>query len=62
MLTDADHRLLRLLVAGLGNQALARELCISEPTLKRQMQKLLIKLRVENRVQAAVLATRQRLL
>jgi DNA-binding NarL/FixJ family response regulator len=41
---------------GLGNQAIAQKLFVSEATVKTQIAHILDKLRVDNRVQAVIAA------
>ena len=51
--------MLKLLAAGLSNKRIARELEISEITVKAHVSLILKKLRVANRVQAAIEARRR---
>jgi DNA-binding NarL/FixJ family response regulator len=60
-LTERETEVLRGLVAGKSNGQIARELLVSPRTVKHHVSSVLAKLGVENRVQAAVLAVRQRL-
>ena len=53
--------MLRLVAAGRDNPDIARELVISQSTVKRHVEAILDKLGVDNRVQAAVAAVRRRL-
>jgi DNA-binding NarL/FixJ family response regulator len=57
-LTDRESDVLRLLVTGCDNQAIAATLFISASTVKHHVTAILHKLGVENRVQAAVEAVR----
>jgi DNA-binding NarL/FixJ family response regulator len=52
---------LSLIAAGRDNPDIAKELFISQSTVKRHVEAILGKLGVENRVQAAVAAVRRRL-
>jgi DNA-binding NarL/FixJ family response regulator len=61
-LTARELAVLRLLVEGKENNEIASELIISVQTVKSHVSNLLEKLAVENRVQAAVAAVRNRLL
>lgn len=53
-LTAQQHRVLRLLAEGLSNKQIARELKISEITVKVHVSSILKKLGVANRVKAAM--------
>ena len=55
-LTDREREVLALVARGTGNAEIARELYLSEGAVKANISKLLIKLRCQNRVQAACLA------
>jgi DNA-binding NarL/FixJ family response regulator len=58
-LTSRQKRVLKLLAAGLSNKRIARELAISEITVKAHVSLILRKLGVANRVQAAIEARRR---
>ena len=58
-LTEEDQALLRLLVGGLKDEAIARQLGWSLRTMRRRMRRLLDQLGAENRFQAGVLAARR---
>ena len=60
-LSPREVEVLRLIAAGRDNPDIARELFISQSTVKRHVEAILSKLGVENRVQAAVAAVRRRL-
>ena len=60
-LSPREVEVLRLIAAGRDNPDIARELYISQSTVKRHVEAILVKLQVENRVQAAVAAVRRRL-
>jgi NarL family two-component system response regulator LiaR len=60
-LSEREAEVLRLMVQGLSNQAIADTLIISIPTVKTHVQHILQKLHVSDRTQAALLALRQRL-
>jgi two-component system nitrate/nitrite response regulator NarL len=55
-LSPREHNLLRALVNGKSNKAIARDLGMSEAVVKVQLKTLLRKVRVNNRTQAAVWA------
>ena len=57
-LSERELEILRLLAEGLSNEQIAARLYLSPRTVKNQISALLVKLGVENRVQAAVLAVR----
>jgi DNA-binding NarL/FixJ family response regulator len=60
-LSPREVEVLRLIAGGRDNPDIARELFISQSTVKRHVEAILGKLGVENRVQAAVAAVRRRL-
>ncbi len=55
-LTGREHQILELLAKGSSNKEIARELGLSEKTVKHYMTNILQKLQVRNRVEAALLA------
>jgi DNA-binding NarL/FixJ family response regulator len=57
-LTEREHQILELLAEGLSNVEIAERACISENTVKKHIRRLLEKLHLNNRVQAAVYAVR----
>jgi DNA-binding NarL/FixJ family response regulator len=61
-LSAREFEVLRLITDGKGNPEIARLLEISEQTVKTYVSNLLLKLGVENRIQAAVYAVRNGLL
>ena len=61
-LTKREKEVLRLMAHGKENAQIAKELFISVQTVKHHVSNILLKLEVENRVQAAVQAFRSRLL
>ena len=56
-----ELEVLRLVAQGRENSEIAEELVISLPTVKHHISNILMKLQVENRIQAAVYAVRSRL-
>ncbi|MCL2534998.1 MAG: response regulator transcription factor [Nocardiaceae bacterium] len=60
-LTAQERRLLALLGEGLTNRQIAARMCLAEKTVKNYVSRLLAKLGVERRTQAAVLAARLQL-
>jgi DNA-binding NarL/FixJ family response regulator len=57
-LTPRELQVLELLARGLDNAAIARTLFLSQHTVKNHVSSILIKLQVQNRIQAAVRAVR----
>jgi DNA-binding NarL/FixJ family response regulator len=55
-LSDREQEVLRLLGTGESNADLARRLIVSEATVKTYVSRLLTKLDLTNRTQAAILA------
>jgi DNA-binding NarL/FixJ family response regulator len=60
-LSTREHEVLRLVVEGKDNATIAQELFISPYTVKNHISNILLKLKVENRLQAAVCAVRDSL-
>ena len=58
ILTDREREVLRLIAIGKDNAEIARELFISPKTVKNHISNILMKLQIENRIQAAVYAVR----
>lgn len=57
-LTPREHEVLRLVARGLSNRLIARELALSEKTVKAHVSAILAKLGVADRTQAALHAVR----
>lgn len=58
-LTPREVEVLRLLAQGLGNQEIADQLVISEPTVRSHVSNILSKLHLASRTQAALYALRE---
>ena len=58
-LTERERAILELVARGLTNKEIAGQLYLSEKTVKHYMTNFLQKLQVRNRVEAALLATRE---
>jgi DNA-binding NarL/FixJ family response regulator len=58
-LSDRETEVLRLIANGRDNADIAQELHISPKTVKNHISNILMKLQIENRIQAAVYAVRQ---
>ena len=57
-LSDREIQVLKLIANGKDNAGIAAELCISPKTVKNHISNILMKLQMENRIQAAVFAVR----
>lgn len=57
-LTNRELEVLELVASGMTNRAMGRELGIAERTAREHVARILLKLRVKSRVEAAVIATR----
>lgn len=60
-LTEREHQVLELLVEGLSNAEIAKRIYLSENTIKKYLKNIMIKLHLNNRVEAAVFAVRENL-
>jgi DNA-binding NarL/FixJ family response regulator len=58
-LTRREFEILELVARGMGNPEIAQMLYLSQHTVKNHVSSILVKLQVENRVQAAVRAVRR---
>jgi DNA-binding NarL/FixJ family response regulator len=59
LLTSRERDILRLIVAGMTNRAIASQLAISNDTVKSHIRHIIQKMQVRDRTQAAVVATRR---
>jgi GAF domain-containing protein len=59
-LNNSQQEILRLMADGLSNREIAGRVHLSENTVKSHVQEILRRLKVRNRVQAAVRATKER--
>jgi DNA-binding NarL/FixJ family response regulator len=57
-LSDREIQVLKLIANGMDNAQIARDLVISPKTVKNHISNILMKLQIENRIQAAVYAVR----
>lgn len=60
LLTDREAEVLELVAQGMTNKEIARHLTISPATVKAHVERIIAKLGVADRTQAAVVATKQR--
>ena len=58
-LTEREHEVTRLVAQGCSNQEIAKELVISEKTVKTHVSNILSKLQLEDRTQLAIYAIRK---
>jgi DNA-binding NarL/FixJ family response regulator len=58
-LSDRETEVLRLIANGMDNAEIAQDLHISPKTVKNHISNILMKLQIENRIQAAVYAVRR---
>ncbi|MDX6326768.1 MAG: hypothetical protein QOK15_3122 [Nocardioidaceae bacterium] len=61
-LTDRELEVLRLVAQGLNNREIARQLFISENTVKNHVRNILEKLQLHSRMEAVMYAVREKLL
>jgi two-component system NarL family response regulator len=61
-LTDRELQVLRLVARGLSNKDVAKDLFISENTVKNHVRNILEKLQLHSRMEAVMYAVRERLL
>ena len=60
-LSSRELEVLKLIIKGDSNPTIAKELCVTEATIKAHVSHIFEKLKVQNRVQAAVLAFEEKL-
>jgi DNA-binding NarL/FixJ family response regulator len=60
-LSDRELEVLQLVAEGKGNHEIGERLFIGQSTVRNHISSILMKLQVENRVQAAVRAVRDRI-
>ena len=60
-LSERERQVLRLVAEGKGNQEIGEALYIGQSTVRNHISSILMKLQVDNRVQAAVRAVRDRM-
>ena len=61
-LTERELEVLRLVAKGLGNREIAKDLYISENTVKNHIRNILEKLQLHSRMEAVIYAVREKLL
>jgi DNA-binding NarL/FixJ family response regulator len=57
-LSEREQEVLKLIAIGFNNRQIAKQLFISESTVKHHLSSILVKLHVQNRIQLAVLANK----
>jgi two-component system NarL family response regulator len=61
-LTDREMEVLKLVAKGMNNRDIARELFISENTVKNHVRNILEKLQIHSRMEAVMIALRDKLI
>jgi len=61
-LTDREMEVLRLVARGMNNRDIAKELFISENTVKNHVRNILEKLQIHSRMEAVMVAVREKLI
>jgi DNA-binding NarL/FixJ family response regulator len=61
-LTDREMAVLRLVARGVNDRDIARELSISEDTVKNHVRNILERLQIHSRMEAVMIAVREKLI
>ena len=61
-LTDREVQVLKLVARGMNNRDIAKELFISENTVKNHVRNILEKLQIHSRMEAVMIAVREKLI
>jgi len=61
-LTDREMQVLKLIARGMNNRDIAKELFISENTVKNHVRNILEKLQIHSRMEAVMIAVREKLI
>jgi DNA-binding NarL/FixJ family response regulator len=61
-LTDREMQVLKLVARGMNNRDIAKELFISENTVKNHVRNILEKLQIHSRMEAVMVAVREKLI
>jgi DNA-binding NarL/FixJ family response regulator len=61
-LTDREMQVLKLIARGMNNRDIAKELFISENTVKNHVRNILEKLQIHSRMEAVMVAVREKLI
>ena len=61
-LTEREMEVLRLVARGMNNRDIAKELFISENTVKNHVRNILEKLQIHSRMEAVMIAVREKLI
>src|SRR6202034_851860 len=61
-LTDREMQVLKLIARGMNNRDIAKELFISENTVKNHVRNILEKLQIHSRMDAGIIAVREKLI
>jgi two-component system NarL family response regulator len=61
-LTDREMQVLKLVARGMNNRDIAKELFISENTVKNHVRNILEKLQIHSRMEAVMIAVREKLI
>jgi DNA-binding NarL/FixJ family response regulator len=61
-LTDREMQVLKLVARGMNNRGIAKELFISENTVKNHVRNILEKLQIHSRMEAVMVAVREKLI